>query len=472
MSTSDDRPRSPHRTDRCPEPAACAVRAARTRGVGRALGCLLGSALGAGAATAAGPDLCEGLPTHTDRVEVRPVRKPPFMKRYRDPAFGATVMRITDAKVGEVFKPAYSTVQAWNADESRMILYRSGPEPGHVLLDGRSYEYLKDLDMLPADLEEVFWSHSDPNVFFYVSKYSRDFGLFQRYDVRDDSKTPIRDFGDVCGEKGLPVAGGDAHMQSLDDDFFGFRCQDGDGDWKAFTYRVSEDELHVIDIGEGTDYDEWRAPSVAPSGERVLLGSRSLTPDLAETEARFDMAKDHEHSNLGTTHDGRDALFQTVFDPSPDGCAEGDMWNGVGHLTVHVLETGECRPVVNQDDGYPYTTSGTHVSARAYRRPGWVVMSSIGYDQFEWFSNGRKAPALFSEIYLVNTDPENEVVCRVAQHRSFAKDAKTGDYNAYFGEPHATASPSGTRILFGSDWYDSGAVDAYVVELPAYDPEA
>ena len=99
-------------------------------------------------------------------------------------------------------------------------------------------------------------------------------------------------------------------------------------------------------------------------------------------------------------------------------------------------------------------------------------MSSIGYDQFEWFSNGRKAPTLFSEIHLVNTDPENEVVCRVAQHRSFAKHAKSGDHTACFGEPHATASPPGTRIVFGSDWCDSGSVDAYVVELPAYDPEA
>ena len=446
-----------------------------SRGARAALARLAGGLLGAGvaatAAAAAGPDLCAGLPTHTDRVEVRPVRKPPFMKRYRDPAFGATAVRITDAREGEVFKPPYSTMQAWNADESRMILYRSGPSPGHVLLDGRTYEPIKDLDMFPSDLEEVFWSHADPDVFYYVSKYKQDLGLFQAYDVTDDSKTLVKDFSALCGE-GMPVAGGDAHMQSLDDDLFGFRCRNDAGDWKAFTYRISTDETSVMDIGEGTDYDDWRAPSVGPSGKYAILEGRSLTADLSEVVATFDMHRNHEHSNLGTTHDGEDALFQTVFDPSPDGCADGDLWQGVGHLTVHVLATGECRPVVNQEDGYPYTTSGTHVSAQAYRRPGWVVMSSIGYDQFEWFTNGREAPALFSEIYLVNTDPENEVVCRVAQHRSFAKHAKTGGYTAYFGEPHATASPSGTRIVFGSDWYDSGSVDAYVVELPAYDPDA
>jgi len=134
----------------------------------------------------------------------------------------------------------------------------------------------------------------------------------------------------------------------------------------------------------------------------------------------------------------------------------------------HDLTTGECRPVINEKDGYPYTTRGTHISARAIHKPGWVAMSSIGYDRFELFSNKRKAPLLFSEVYLVDTNPKSERVCRIAQHRSYSKSAQNGDYHPYFGEPHATISPSGTRIVFGSDWYDSGSVDAYVVELPAY----
>ena len=144
------------------------------------------------------------------------------------------------------------------------------------------------------------------------------------------------------------------------------------------------------------------------------------------------------------------------------------MWQGVGHLVVHDMETGDCRPVISEANGYPYTTSGTHVSARAIHKPGWVLMSSVGYGSFDFFSNKRKATALLSEIYLANTDPENPVVCRIAHHRSFGKDAKRASYRPYFGEPHATISPSGTRVVFGSDWYDSGSVDTYVIELPSY----
>jgi len=55
-------------------------------------------------------DLCEGLVTHNERVAVKPVAKPPFMKRYRDPAFGTTVIRVTDSRPNAIQKPAYSSV--------------------------------------------------------------------------------------------------------------------------------------------------------------------------------------------------------------------------------------------------------------------------------------------------------------------------------------------------------------------------
>ncbi len=428
----------------------------------------VGLMLAAGMASAAGPDLCEGLPTHTDRVAVKPVARPPFMKRYRDPAFGSVVMRITDAAEGQVYKPAYSTVQAWNADESLMILYRSGDESGHMLFDGMTYEPIRMLDIVPADIEEVFWSHTDPDIFFYVSKQSRDYGEFRRYNVRENRSELVKDFDEYCGARGLPVAGGDVHMQSLDDDLFGFRCLNDDDRWVMLSYRLSTDEVFTAPLGEGTNYENWTAPMPAPSGERFWQQGDSLSVDLKTVEASMDMAKYHEHANLGLSSSGEDVLYQVTFNAAPDGCMEGDLWQGVGHLTEHTLSNGRCRPVVNADLGYPYTTSGTHVSAQAWKAPGWVVMSSIGYDQFEWFSNGRVAPLLFSEIYLVNTDPADRTICRLAQHRSFSKHAKAAQYKPYLGEPHATISPSGTRVLFGSDWYDSGRVDTFVIELSAF----
>ncbi len=414
-------------------------------------------------------NLCEGMVDHNERVLIPAVAKPPFMKYYRDPAFGSKVIRITNSRPSEVQKPAYSTMQAWNADESLLLLYRSnGDDAHHILLDGHTYEEVRSLNILPTDLEEIYWSHTDPDTFFYVSKRSADYGKLNRYNVKTNKKTEIKDFSRYCGSNGLPVGGNDVHMQSLDDDLFGFRCQKSQSEYTMLTYRISTDEVTTAPIGKKTPWMPWTAPMPGPSGERLWFQGATLSTDLKTVERRMDMAKSSEHSSVGQTSDGQDALYQVVYDPSPDGC-DGDLWQGVGHLVEHNLETGACRPIINEAKGYPYTTSSTHVSAQAYKRPGWVAMSSIGLkEEFDYFSNRRAAPALLSEIYLVNTDPKNEVVCRLAHHRSFAKLAENGAYHSYFGEPHATISPSGTRIVFGSDWYDSGSVDSYVIELPAY----
>lgn len=105
-----------------------------------------------------GPEnMCDGAITHNERVHIPPVAKPPFGKYYKDPAFGSRVIRITDSPTGVVQKPPYSTMQAWNADESLMLLYRGGTKGAyHRLLDGHTYKPVKKLDIVPSDLEEVY----------------------------------------------------------------------------------------------------------------------------------------------------------------------------------------------------------------------------------------------------------------------------------------------------------------------------
>jgi len=414
-------------------------------------------------------DLCEGLIEDKEPRRVDAFTKPPFGQRYVDPAFGTTVIRITKSAESEVLKPAYSTMQAWNADESLLLLYRqTKDEAGHILLDGFTYEPIKKLDFVSSDLEEVFWSHNDPDTLFFVNKSYPNIGDFMKMNVRSGEKTIIRNFSDLCGEGVVPTSGNDVHMQSLDDDKFGFRCDTGE-DWTMFTYSIKDDKVVSAELGESrSPFDNWTAPQALASGNGYWMQGRTIEPDLKTIRSTIDAHKYTEHGDLGTSWDGREVIYMTAFDPSAKGCTDQDVYNGVGHLIEHDLNTGACRPVINEKDDYPYTTRGTHISGRAIHKPGWVAMSSIGYDSFHLFTQKRKAPALFSEIYLVDTNPNSERVCRVAQHRSYSKSAENGEYHPYFGEPHATISPSGTRIVFGSDWYDSGSVDTYVVELPAY----
>jgi hypothetical protein len=156
------------------------------------------------------------------------------------------------------------------------------------------------------------------------------------------------------------------------------------------------------------------------------------------------------HSSLGLSGTtGHDVLSSVVFDPPPGGTEAAD----VGTLVSFDLQTGTRKVVIGFATGYPYPPSGTHVSAVAHRRPGWVAVSAVGDPV------GRGI--LEQELLLANVDTGTG--CRVG-HRDLAGGACRG----YWAEPHVVISPSGTRLLFGSDWGNGTTVDTYVVELPAY----
>ena len=419
-------------------------------------------------------NLCEASVSDQLPRVVPPMAKPAYLQPTIDPAFGNRLVRISQSSQGTIHKPLYSTVQAWNADESLLLLFRRRPngDGDYLLLDGHTYEAKGRVPVRPADIEEVFWSRNDPDRLFYVSSNFARENQFLSYNVATRQHGFIKDFRPMCRSGSIARAGNDVHMQSHDDDLFGFRCEAPGGGFNLMSYRISTDELNVVKAGEGNTWDNWRAPVPAPSGTSMWLHKDIIDPQFQAISRRLDMANSGEHGDVGLTHTGEDSIFQTVFDPSPAGC-NGAPDKGVGHLGAHSFNKDECRGMITEAEGWPYTTSGTHVSAGAIRQPGWIALSSIGYrEQLPFHSNQQPATPLFSEIYLMNTNPNTPQVCRIAHHRSFGKFATKGGYNGYFAEPHPSHSPSGTRVIFGSDWQDSGSVDAYVVELPGYIPPA
>jgi len=73
-------------------------------------------------------ELCGNLVTHQNRVTVKPVARPPYFKAFKEPAFATRTMRISDSDKGQVNKPAGNPAQAWNSDESRLLLHRYGAQ--------------------------------------------------------------------------------------------------------------------------------------------------------------------------------------------------------------------------------------------------------------------------------------------------------------------------------------------------------
>ena len=399
-------------------------------------------------------DLCQGyrLNDKTNRP-MTILARPAAGGSYTDPAFGSKITRITDsASISSgIIKTMYNTIQAWNEDESRMILWHRGD--GHHLYHGKNYRHIEKLDIVPTDLEQVFWSTTNKNLLIYPNSASGQVvqtadgnvtlqgNELIEYNISSRQYRIIRDFNNYCSGDSI-TAGNDVQNLSYDSDVIGLRCGA-----RGFVYRQSDNSISPL-----TGSSEFVAPQSFPSGELIYHQGNIYDSELNHLRS-LDLGNISEHSNLGRLHNGRDAYYSVAFD-SNSGNSCGD---GIGSLVVHDASTAKCRVLVGPDTGYPYTLSGSHPSALAVKNPGWAVVSSIGY--------GTEGDSLLEqELYLANTDPTNPKVCRIAHHRATGRRGSIG----YFAEPHPVLSPSGTRVLFSSDWSNSGAVDVYVVEMPSY----
>jgi hypothetical protein len=160
----------------------------------------------------------------------------------------------------------------------------------------------------------------------------------------------------------------------------------------------------------------------------------------------FNIAEPWGHASIGRFTNGHDVLFTVQYDDPIVGtliaCDMTDL-------------TAPLRQVVSESNGYPYPRT-VHISAISFQNPGFVVLSITGTTTV--------TQILDQEIVLVDANSTSGKIARVCHHRSWGKEGPQG----YWAEPHAVPSPSGTRILFGSDWGGTNTVDTYVAELPAY----
>ena len=443
-------------------------------------------------------DWCRGMVNDRDSRVVKRLERPAARASYTDPAFGTRVTRVTDAPKGSARRTLYSTVQPWNADESKLVLYHTDPgNSGHHLYDGKTYDYIRPLEFLASDIEEIYWDDTDPSTMYFVLVRPRIdplFGKLVKYNVDTGKRSLAADLDTICGkaaDRGGVTAKGGNDVQGMAAGKIGLRCDNptvtGRPSDVTFTVDVRTGKISApvtIDPSQpqgGNDFGFL--PNIAASpmhgGQRVLLQGSvfdenmnflyaldgSLERYRASNGGTYTVPK-AEHASIGRLSDGRDALFSSRYDVMQNGC-EADADGGQGALVAQDAESGACRVLIGKSTGWNYPLSGVHVSTVSNRNLDWVTMTSIGYGYFEFFGNGRPAPLMFSELTLTKADLEDPTTCRVAHTRSHGKAAvRAGGYGqAYFGEPHAVMSPSGSRLLFNSDWYDSGSVDTYAVDL-------
>lgn len=363
--------------------------------------------------------------------------KPAYLATVIDPSFGTIIRRITNAGAGKRIMPLYSTIQAWNADETYMIVFDADMNV-HKLLNGINYQFIRDLsDVHPDDDEQIFWDFNDPDIFYFID-HATD--ILTRYHVStatQDIVAGLRSFSvPVCDDI---LAGDDVNMMSWDSDVIGFRC----GTNQGYSYKLSTATLTTFTFPV---YN--LAPMPGPSGTnfyhygKIYNSSGNLTYIL-------NVDNPAEHACIGKLTNGHDAYFAVAFEQGPGGGCQGD-------IVAHDMTTGTCFPITGPSLGYNYPKSGTHISSLAHKNTdgGWLAASMIGDNRGQFL--------LDQELIIAKADQGHVKVCRIGHHRSDRDDF------GYYGEPHASISPSGTRVLFASDWNGSGQVDCYVVELPVF----
>ena len=384
-------------------------------------------------------DLCAGMIQDKAAHPMTTVAKPAVGVVITEPQFNTKIRRITAVPSGSgspAIRPVYSTVSAWNADETRLLLLNvMGGR--HELYDGKSYAFIRGLvELNPPDVEQIFWHTTDPDILLYVEGRN-----FIRYHVNEARKETVTTF-DFCSG-GNPSGGEDPMFTSFDSNRFGLTCGG-----QVFIYDLASNTVIARKALSGNP------AQIAPSGTLAYLSDTGDVTDAnLNVVRRLDLNEPFGHASMGRWPTGEDTWNGHVFDEGPMG-----MSDDIGSLVTFDMTRGVSKTIIGPKTGYPYPPDG-HVSAMAYRQPGWVVVSTFGK------TSG--AGLLDEEILIADT--VSNKVCRVGRHRSWGKD-NTMLGEPYWAEPHAVPSPSGTRIAFASDWSNGATVDTYVLELPSYTP--
>ncbi|MBX2884674.1 MAG: hypothetical protein KTR32_32265 [Granulosicoccus sp.] len=413
-------------------------------------------------------NICDKQVSHTERLRISPVARPPFMRLFKEPGFKTPTRRISDSSKGVVVKPAGNPAPSWNIDESLLLLYRYAEDSTVqiLLLDGQNYEEKQVLNLPDLASENLFWSHTDRAIAYFVSDSGDDAGQLIQLNIESMQRSVIADFAPMCQQAGFSANEGVLAKPSFDDNLFGYRCGIDRGKSLAIAYNRQSNDLHSLRIGSGEKIAADSAPSPSPDANHFWLHGQLFDAKL-QLLRTIDSGDPSAAHTLAQRLNGENVLFQVADKPSPRGC-NGDLWDGIGLIVEHSLAEDQCKPFINQTDSYGGVPEGTELFASAYRSPNWMAMATVGYEDIDFLTNKAPAPLLTSEIYLVNTRADRVRVCRLAHHRSFGDAARNASYDPSLGSPNVTLSPTATRVLFASDWYDSGFVDTYVLELPTF----
>jgi hypothetical protein len=411
--------------------------------------------------TSASGDICPG--TGTDYITDFQIRSVPAMTEpaaqvpFHDPVFGTCLVRVTDRRkdlsAGDAsagLKNEYSRVESFNSNGSRILV--RGTEATWYVYDAATF---KPLGQVPIDIDPR-WSAVDPDLLYYSSGTR-----LMSYNIVSSEQTTVHEFAaDLPGFGAEQVWTRYEGSPSADGGWWGLMAQDADGLAVAFlVYDLNSDSVPAVrDLRRwGADAREIDSVTMTVRGIYFLAFLDKACPqgELGTDDhpcglMAYDRSLTHGrgllrivgHADTALDRDRREVLVYQDIDTDS--------------ISVLDLETGKVTRLWEIDFTH-CRGCGMHFSGRAFRRPGWALVSSFDGDPASstWMDD---------QVFAVELQRGGRVV-RLAHHHSLADPDREQDY---WAEPQASVNWDFTRVLFTSNWGRSGSgeVEMYMILLP------
>lgn len=399
---------------------------------------------------------------------------PKLMKKLRS-SFGAEYFRMslpvdaTDPTIVRMF-PNYAKTPVWNADGTRMLLVSNG---GWLhLFDGKKYKYLETLStaknfVYQSTNMDIRWSHTDPNVFYYVNKMS-----FNSYNISTHTTKVIRNFtNDELGFSNcVTITNGDEGNPDDTDRYWIFYAQTGSPSYAqqgVFVYDMQSNTVlssknflagGLCGVDPCPTTVNWTG--VSHSGNYFIVNwNQTATDRISKIRGKGTEVYDKNLNFVSQVSEANGHADVAVMENGTEvyvGTADRLQTNGYKAFRSIRLSDG----VVMKSCMFPNTIY-QHISARTTTDlfKGWVLFST--YNQA---GTGLGVGTFSEEIFALNLDRCE--VRRIAHSESnWAKYSSTVPWS-YYSEPHASVNWDFTKVIWGSNWRDQAAqIQSYVVDL-------
>jgi hypothetical protein len=382
---------------------------------------------------------------------------------YIDPVYGTRIYKATDPSDfpgATAVRHDYSRRQAWNADNTRYLAQASS---GYWLLyDANAFTRLTRkgtngaLANMAGDAEPI-WHPTDPKKLWHTGQNGSL--IWYEKDVETDTETVMANFSGRLPWPGATSVWTKAEgTSSANGCRFAFIATNYDDKahtntiYGLFTYdRCTDTILGTLNASVfGSAFPDHI--SMSPSGSYAVpswafnkpLGTRAYKVDFSSSIQLHTMS---EHSDLAIGPNGEDYYVVTDYDNN--------------YIRAVDMATGSSIDLMPM---YPRTGSGyaAHISGKAYGRPGWVAISI--YSDSAAYGATSPDPVLqpmYRKIMLVELKADGRQL-NVAHTRVAA------NYGGYWGEPQVTISKDGSRLMFASNFNDSGEPSSYMIALPSW----